>query len=161
MSSQNNSSARSLKSIFKISIWGAIILLVIYGLFLPPQDHPYETAAKIVRPEFNAIDILPGAKEISKNSSAHGRKNVSVYERYLTDKNSSEVRSFYLEQAQKNGWTIVKEELAKPTEREPSEKLELRFKKGEISFLVSYSAFKNLDGSNLYVGMKLKMPPSK
>lgn len=159
MQSQNSSSAVSRKAIFKILIWGAIILLVIYGLFLPPQDHPYETAAKIVRPEFNSIDILPGAKEISKNGSSHGRKIVSVYARFATNKNSSEVRTFYLEQAQKNGWTIVKEELTEPTEREPGEILELRFKKGEISFLVSYSAFKELDGSNLYVGMQ--MPPSR
>ncbi len=161
MQSQDNSSTGCFKSILKISIWGVIILMVICGLASSPQDHPYEKVAKVIRPEWNAINVLPDAKVLSQNSPAYRNKTVNVQAKYSTDIESKEVRAFYLDQAQKNGWTIIKDELVKATEKEPSEKVLLGFKKGEMNFWVTHSTFKDLDGVNLYVGMRQSLPSSK
>lgn len=163
MQSQNNSSTGCFKSILKISIWGVIILMVICGLASSPQEHPNEKPTKNLKSEWSRIELFPGAKEISMiNPYFRSRtKLISMYAKYATDKNSSEVRTFYLEQAQKNGWTIVQEELIKATEKEPNEKFYISFKKDEGVFFVSYSVFKDLDGSNLYVKMNQSVPPSK
>ena len=94
-----------------------ILGLILFVVFLQHNHHepekyvgPTPAAMEVIlKQEIYNFNILPGTQLIFNPSSIGGR-SVFIQGEYTPYKKSDEVRAFYIEEAERNGWIFKKEQ---------------------------------------------------
>jgi hypothetical protein len=93
-----------------LAVFGMILFSIIGMIIGSKTDikRAIEEEGK-VEIEVQKLIPLPGAKEVKRNLF-HKEGHASVSVRYAVNKTYEEIRSYYSEEAKRNGWTLLSEE---------------------------------------------------
>jgi hypothetical protein len=97
----------------KFSPFFGLLLLVLFSVTVNLCNEnriaPGDVREQALKAEFNLIQPLPGALRTNLTARSKGGKQAIVSARFKTNKSYDEIRTFYFDEALKNGWTFSKE----------------------------------------------------
>lgn len=127
----------------KVYIIGFILLVMVIGFaFYNTKDLITEGAIKKeeLMNEYNLLQPLPGT--LRTTLSSHNKSNSAIVSAsYRSSKNYEEIKSFYMDEAKKNGWVFVNEETVSDWGRDFGGK-SLHFRKGDYTLSIQYAGEK-------------------
>lgn len=126
------------KGIFAVIAVFGIIFAIFIGIAVGNQTDVKRaiTEEKNLENESNKLIILPTAREVDRRLF-HKEGHASVNLRYATNKTYQEIRSYYIDEAKRNGWKFSDEENLTIWGKEFGGK-EITFKKNNYILTITY-----------------------
>lgn len=122
---------------------GFTLLIILIGfVFYNTKGLTIEGAVKkeALMVEYNLLQPLPGA--IRNDLSSHNKTTSALVSAgYRSNKSYDEIRSFYIAEAEKNGWIFVDEETVRDWGQDLGGKT-IHFRKGDYTLSIQYAGEK-------------------
>lgn len=135
-----------------------LFLVILVSLLSPPRTvipktpQPAWKALQVLEKECSLFDVMPGTTRMSYEASTR-TSNALVTAGYAANQNYSEIRSFYLNEATRLGWVLIKAgtfEGAYPGER-------MIFQKGDYKLEIACYLKNKASGSNLVLSFSYNL----